>query len=239
MVQFYFICYGQVFFGVVNYDKFFQLGYQQVCWFGEYYCVCGEIFDVLVIGDLVCYVEIGEGIQEGFGSSLVVDLQFGFNEFDFYFIVDVYLSVYFEEVLLEGVFMVVFYWVLKKVMQCWQVGCLEGNLLESWQGFCDWVVGVMVYIQEQYVDCDWVLVVSFGGVIVMWMWYMFNIVDDVVVEFNLQICNIGVIQGFFNKNVYCFFIFNQVLYLDWEDCGDVIIYSQNGLKRLGYNGCFI
>ena len=121
--------------------------------------------------------------------------------------------------------MAAFYRVLKKAMQRWQAGRLEGNLPESWPGFCDRVAGAMAHIQEQYADRDRVLVVSSGGAIAMWMRHMLNTADDTVVELNLQIRNTGVTQGFFNKNVYRLSIFNQVPHLDREDRGDAITYS--------------
>ena len=176
-------------------------------------------------GDLVRHVVTGEGIQEGLGSALPADLQPGLNEFDFHSIVDAYLSAHPEEVPPEGASMAAFYRVLKKAMQRWQAGRLEGNLPESWQGFCDRVAGAMAHIQNQYADRDRVLVVSSGGAIAMWMRHMLNTADDTVVELNLQIRNTGVTQGFFNKNVYRLSIFNQVPHLDQEDRGDAITYS--------------
>ena len=225
MAQFHLIRHGQASFGAANYYKPSQMGHQQARWLGEDYRARGETFDALVTGDLVRHVETGEGIQEGLGSSLAADLQPGLNEFDFHSIVDAYLSAHPEEVPPEGASMAAFYRVLKKAMQRWQAGRLEGNLPESWQGFCDRVAGAMAHIQEQYADRDRVLVVSSGGAIAMWMRHMLNTADDTVVELNLQIRNTGVTQGFFNKNVYRLSIFNQVPHLDREDRGDAITYS--------------
>ena len=225
MAQFHLIRHGQASFGAANYDQLSQLGHQQARWLGAYYRERGQSFDALVTGDLVRHVETGEGIQEGLGSALTSALPPGPNEFDFHSIVDAYLSAHPEAAPPEGAPVAAFYRLLKKAMQRWQSDRLEGNLPESWQGFCDRVAGAMAHIQAQYADRERVLVVSSGGAIAMWMRHMLNTADDTVVELNLQIRNTGVTQGFFNQNVYRLSIFNQVPHLDIEDRGASITYS--------------
>lgn len=225
MGQFYLIRHGQASFGADNYDKLSQLGHQQARWLGEHYRERGLSFDALVTGDLVRHVETGQGILEGLGVTMKPDVQPGLNEFDFHSIVDAYLSAHPDQAPPEGAPVAAFYRLLKKAMQRWREDELEGNLPESWQGFCDRVAGAMAHIQQQYADRERVLVVSSGGAIAMWMRHMLKTADDTVVELNLQIRNSSVTHGFFNRNVYRLSVFNEVPHLEREDRLDSITYS--------------
>lgn len=225
MGQFYLIRHGQASFGAANYDKLSQLGHQQARWLGEHYRDRGLAFDALVTGDLVRHVETGEGVLAGLGSNLKAELHPGLNEFHFHSIVDAYLSAYPEQAPAAGAPVAAFYRVLKNAMQSWRRDELQGNLPESWSGFCDRVADAMEHIRQQHAGRERVLVVSSGGAIAMWMRHMLNTADDTVVELNLQIRNSSVTHGFFNQNVYRLSVFNQVPHLEREDRFDAITYS--------------
>lgn len=213
MVEFFLVWYGQVLFGIDDYDWFFVVGDQQGVWFGEYFVWQGLMFDCVICGMMNCYVQMVVVILCGMDcEGVVVDCYFGLNEYDFYGLFVVVVSDYLEIVWFVVGLMKEYFCVFWQVLQLWIEDKFGDVVFEIWVYFQQCVVDVCVVICYGGGQC--VLVVSFGGLIVVIVQQVFVVLLFSVIVLNLQICNSSFLQFFFNVEVFYFVLFNGILYLE-------------------------
>lgn len=226
MANFFLVRHGQASFDSDNYDQLSPLGHQQSTWLGEYFNARGIDFDAVVSGDLVRHVETAEGIFAGLGSTHELDIQPGLNEFDFRGLAAAYLATHPDAVVPQrGDGRRAFYQMLKKAMFAWIDGRLDGQDIETWEGFTQRINAALSHIREQYHHTSNVLIVSSGGVIGTFGHLVWRTDPTSMVEMNMQIYNSSVSQGFFNEHVYRLGTFNHVPHLDTKERQDAITYS--------------
>src|SRR5699024_267990 len=226
MANFYWVRHGQASFDSDNYDQLSTLGHQQSEWLGEYFKARNIDFAAVVSGDLVRHIETAEGIFAGLGSTHEIDLQPGLNEFDFRGLAQAYLATHPQaKVPSRKDGRRAFYQMLKEAMFAWIDGRLDGENIETWDGFKQRISDALAHIRTQYHNADNVLIVSSGGVIGTFGHLVWRTDPNSMVEMNMQIYNSGISQGFFNEHVFRLGTFNHVPHLDTRERQEAVTYS--------------
>lgn len=83
---------GQASFGASDYDALSPLGHDQARLLGRALAARGTVPDRVIRGDLRRHRETVSGIREGLGHDVPVDIDAGWDEFDFGHVIDVHLS---------------------------------------------------------------------------------------------------------------------------------------------------
>jgi broad specificity phosphatase PhoE len=214
MAELYLVRHGQASFGSDNYDKLSPLGHQQAQWLGDYFRDRSLSFDSILMGDLVRHRETAEGIAKGMQLQQPQYQVFsGLNEFDFHALLRVYMEQFPQQALAKDAPPSAFYKLLKKSMQLWSHGELEGDLPETWTQFEERVAEVLKSVQDR-LQGQRVLAVSSGGAISMALRQILQAPSETVIELNLQTRNTGVSHCFFNQRSLRLSGFNSVPHLD-------------------------
>jgi broad specificity phosphatase PhoE len=83
---------GQASFGASDYDALSEVGHVQSRLLGEALAARGAVPDRIIRGDLRRHRETVEGIVAGLGRDVPVDVDAGWDEFDFSHVIDVHQS---------------------------------------------------------------------------------------------------------------------------------------------------
>lgn len=225
MSEFYLVRHGQASFGAKNYDKLSELGHRQALWLGQYFRERGIDFSHLYRGDMVRHRETAEGISSGLGTAPSVNINAGFNEFDFENVGQSYLSVHPEKSLAKDAQPTDFYRLLKLAMLAWSQNELpETTLRETWQQFQSRVKDALLSVCEQGGEQP-IVIVSSGGAISMLMSLVLGLESKQVIELNMQIRNTSVSHFYFSHNTVRLASFNNVPHLDRSDRQSAITFS--------------
>lgn len=223
MAQLYLVRHGQASFGAADYDKLSEVGHQQSLLLGQYFAQRNIIFDKVVTGDMRRHKETASGIQLGAQTSVDVNADAGWNEFDFNAVVNAYLLVYPQSRPPNDAPRTAFYRLLKSAMLAWSKQEIDENLPESWQAFTGRVEAAVSRICDS--SAKNVLVASSGGVIAITMMNMLGLSVEKAINFNLQIKNTSINHFFFNRDGIQLSSFNNVGHLDLPEHRALITYS--------------
>ena len=223
MAQLYLVRHGQASFGAADYDKLSDVGHKQSLLLGQYFAQRNIVFDSVVTGDMRRHKETAAGIQLGAGTSIDVNTDADWNEFDFNAVVGAYLTMYPEQKPAADAPRAEFYRLLKSAMFAWSKNEIGDDLPESWDAFTGRVHGAVGRICES--EGKNVLVASSGGAIAITMMNMLGLTVEKAVNFNLQIKNTSINHFFFNRDGIQLSSFNNVGHLDLPERKSLITYS--------------
>ncbi|TQV86040.1 histidine phosphatase family protein [Exilibacterium tricleocarpae] len=224
MSEFFLVRHGQASFGAENYDKLSPLGHQQARWLGDYFAARDIHFERVLIGDLVRHRETAQSLCEALPAVPEFDIHTGLNEFDFYRISVAYLAIHPEQQPPAGASAREFYGVLKRAMQAWRRGELEGELPETWAQFEQRVGAALSYICETKTSRP-TLVVSSGGAMAMLLRHVLDFDGENVINLNMQMKNTGVSHFYYSDTAVRLSSFNNVPHLDIDGRSDSITFS--------------
>jgi broad specificity phosphatase PhoE len=219
MAELYLVRHAQASFGSENYDKLSDLGHHQSRLLGEHFRSCNINFDKVITGDMVRHQETASGILGHFND---VEVDTGWNEFDFNAVVSGYLRLHPELKPATGAPRSDWYRILKAAMVAWSQQ--ELTLMdEDWASFES---RVQSSAQSVFDGADKkVLVVSSGGAIAVCLMQLLGLNIQKAIDFNLQIRNTSVHHIFFNKANAQLHSFNSVPHLDKSEHINLITYS--------------
>lgn len=165
----YLVRHGQASFGKKNYDALSDLGHEQSRVLGRALAARNVRPDVIVRGDLRRHRETAAGILEGLGLDLPVEIDGGWDEFDFQHVVEVHKPLYRSRTLMmadlarTGQPKAAFQQVFEEATTRWTGGGHDGDYLESFPSFVRRVAGAVGRAASLQPDRGTVLVVSSGG----------------------------------------------------------------------------
>jgi len=219
MSELFLIRHAQASFGSENYDKLSELGHHQSSLLGEYFKQRNISFDHAVTGNMLRHRETAQGIV---GDVDTVEIDSGWNEFDFQSIMSAYFAIHPEKKPPEGAPKSEFYKALKVAMLAWSQDAL-GPLQEDWKSFEARVENAATRVfNSQYKK---VMVVSSGGAISVLLMQLLGLPLAKAIDFNLQIKNSSVHHFYFNKSSVQLSSFNNVPHLDHPERQHLISYS--------------
>lgn len=225
MAELYLIRHGQASFGSSNYDQLSELGHQQSRWLGEYFLDRGIEFDTIITGDMQRHRETAEGICQGLRISPAPFTVYSeLNEFDFQALIIAYIEQFPAQTPTASTTTAEYFKLLKKAMQLWITGELQGDLPESWAQFEQRVARARQEIQQQF-HRQKVLAVSSGGAIAMTLRQILNAPSETVIDLNLQTKNTAIAHCFFNPAVMRMNSYNHAPHLDSSERAHNITYS--------------
>ncbi|TDF41844.1 histidine phosphatase family protein [Alteromonadaceae bacterium M269] len=225
MSEVYLVRHGQASFGAANYDQLSDLGYKQAVWLGEYFKEIGVQFNAVMQGDMKRHQQTAQGICEGLGLDLPVDVQPGLNEFDFEKISQSYLKIHPHDKPEKDAPRSDFYRLLKKAMFAWMNDELpHQELSESWEMFEQRVRDVQKRLQQQPKGSN-TLIVSSGGAISMFVALAMSMPKEQVVHLNMQTKNAGFSRFFVGRDAYHLSSFNNAPHLETTQRKSSVTYS--------------
>lgn len=219
MSQLYLVRHGQASFGAANYDQLSPLGYQQAQWLGEYFQELGIQFDRVITGSLSRQQQTAQAILAGNGQDLPLQIDAGFNEFDFHGLAAIYCR--FSEIPMPGTDNGGrdFFQMLRKAMIAWSRGELHATApdtdsptLETWEQFHERVHDALQQLIAREED-ETVLAVSSGGAMAMALSQVLHCGVDTLINLNMQTRNTGVHHLFYNQRGFQLAGFNALAHL--------------------------
>ncbi|OFE11180.1 hypothetical protein PHACT_15170 [Pseudohongiella acticola] len=231
MSQLYLVRHGQASFGAANYDQLSPLGYQQAQWLGEHFRALNIQFDRVVTGSLSRQQQTAQAILDGNAQSLPLNVDEGFNEFDFHGLARIYCR--FSEIPVPGTANGgrEFFQMLRKAMIAWSRGELHavdsepGDLaLETWDQFHDRVHDALQQLIAREQD-ETVLAVSSGGAMAMVLSQVLHCGVDTLINLNMQTRNTGVHHLFYNQRGFQLAGFNALAHLQQPGRMDALSYT--------------
>ncbi|MCX6399802.1 MAG: phosphoglycerate mutase family protein [Propionibacteriales bacterium] len=165
----YLVRHGQASFGKKDYDALSDLGHLQSRVLGRELAFREIRPDLIVRGDLRRHRETAEGIIDGLEFDVPVEVDPGWDEFDFQHVVEVHKPLYRSRTLMladlartrhpKAAFQAVF----EEATQRWTGGGFDGEYAESFPTFSNRVETALHRVAEHAPDHGTVLVVSSGG----------------------------------------------------------------------------
>ncbi|MFW6866284.1 histidine phosphatase family protein [Nocardioides sp. CPCC 206347] len=165
----YLVRHGQASFGKKDYDALSDLGHLQSRVLGRELAYREIRPDLIIRGELRRHRETAEGIIEGLELDVPVEVDPGWDEFDFQHVVEVFKPLYRSRTLMvadlartrhpKAAFQAVF----EDATARWIGGGFDGEYAESFPAFTSRVEGALGRMAERGPDKGTVLVVSSGG----------------------------------------------------------------------------
>ncbi|MDO9520835.1 MAG: histidine phosphatase family protein [Pseudohongiella sp.] len=234
MSQLFLVRHGQASFGAANYDQLSDLGYQQARWLGEHFGGLDIKFDRVVAGSLARQQQTAQEIQSGIGQSLPIDIDPGFNEFDFHTLTRIYCHSCNIELPGTSDGGRLFFQMLRKAMVAWSQDELYAQTvpvqqpypaaLETWDEFYQRVHSAMQSLSAPD-DEQNVLVVSSGGAMAMAVSQILGCGVDTLINLNLQTRNTGIHHFYFNQRGFQLAAFNNQPHLQRKDRLHALTYT--------------
>ncbi len=165
----YLVRHGQASFGKRDYDALSEIGHEQSRVLGEALAGRGVRPDRIVRGGMRRHRETAEGIVEGLGTDVPIDVDDGWDEFDFQHVMQVHKPMYRSRTLMlmdvartpaaerRAKFQAMF----EDATARWTEGTADGDYHESFPAFTERVAGALTRTAE--LADETVLVVSSGG----------------------------------------------------------------------------
>ena len=160
---------GQASFGKRDYDALSELGFEQARVLGEAWAARGVVPDLVVRGELRRHRETAEGIVEGLGGEVRIEVEPGWDEFDFQHVVRVHKPLYRSRTLMiadlartrqpKAAFQKVF----EDATVRWTGGEYDDEYHESFPAFSERVDRALRSTAERCGPGGTVVVVSSGG----------------------------------------------------------------------------
>lgn len=169
----YLVRHGQASFGKRDYDALSDLGHEQARILGRSLAARNVAPDVIVRGELRRHRETAEGIVEGLvegkGRHVEIEVDAGWDEFDFQHVVQVHKPLYRSRTLMLADLAVTrqrhakFQRIFEDATERWTGGSNDADYHESFPAFADRVQGALRRTAELVAPGGTVLVVSSGG----------------------------------------------------------------------------
>jgi broad specificity phosphatase PhoE len=160
---------GQASFGKRNYDALSELGHEQARVLGAALAARGVMPDLVVRGDLRRHDETAIGIVEGLGQGVTVDVDPGWNEFDFEHVVQVHKPLYKSRAFMMADLVrtrqpkVAFQKVFEDATVRWTGGVHDDDYFESFPAFSSRVDAALRRAADLVPERGTLVVVSSGG----------------------------------------------------------------------------
>jgi broad specificity phosphatase PhoE len=160
---------GQASFGKKDYDALSELGHEQSRVLGRALAARNVVPDLVVRGELRRHRETAEGIVEGLGRDVPIDVDAGWDEFDFLHVVQVHKPLYRSRTLMMadlargGRPREAFQKVFEDATLRWTGGDYATDYRESFAAFSERVDAAMQRSAARVAAHGTVLVVSSGG----------------------------------------------------------------------------
>lgn len=160
---------GQASFGKKDYDALSELGHEQSRVLGRAFAARGVVPDLVVRGELRRHRETAEGIVEGLGGKVPIEVDPGWDEFDFLHVVQVHKPLYRSRTLMMadlargGRPREAFQKVFEDATLRWTGGDYESEYHESFAAFSARVDEALQRAADRLAGQGTVVVVSSGG----------------------------------------------------------------------------
>lgn len=165
----YLVRHGQASFGKKDYDALSDLGHEQSRVLGRELAAREIRPDLIVRGELRRHRETAEGILEGLDLHVPIDVDPGWDEFDFQHVVEVHKPLYRSRALMAADLVrtghpkAAFQTVFEEATQRWIGGGFDGDYAESFPAFTGRVEGALERVAQRAPEKGTVVVVSSGG----------------------------------------------------------------------------
>jgi broad specificity phosphatase PhoE len=160
---------GQASFGKKDYDALSELGHEQSRVLGRAFAARGVVPDLVVRGELRRHRETAEGLVEGLGREVPIEVDPGWDEFDFQHVVQVHKPLYRSRTLMMadlargGRPREAFQKVFEEATTRWTGGAYETEYHESFAAFSLRVDEALQRSADRASAHGTVVVVSSGG----------------------------------------------------------------------------
>ena len=160
---------GQASFGKRDYDALSELGFEQGRVLGQAWAARGVVPDLVVRGELRRHRETAEAIVEGLGREVQIDVDPGWDEFDFQHVVRVHKPLYRSRTLMMADLVrtrqpkAAFQKVFEDATVRWTGGEYDDDYHESFPAFSERVDRALRNTAERCGPGGTVVVVSSGG----------------------------------------------------------------------------
>jgi broad specificity phosphatase PhoE len=160
---------GQASFGKKDYDALSELGHEQSRVLGRALAARNVVPDLVVRGELRRHRETAEGIVEGLGRDVPIDVDAGWDEFDFLHVVRVHKPLYRSRTLMMadlargGRPREAFQKVFEDATTRWTGGAYATEYHESFEAFSTRVDDALRRAADRVAAHGTVMVVSSGG----------------------------------------------------------------------------
>lgn len=165
----YLVRHGQASFGKRDYDALSELGHEQARILGRSMAARNITPDLVIRGELRRHRETAEGIVEGLGRHVEVEVDPGWDEFDFQHVVQVHKPLYRSRTLMLADLAVTrqrhekFQRIFEDATERWTGGAHDAEYHESFGAFSARVDGALRRTAEVVTAGGTVVVVSSGG----------------------------------------------------------------------------
>jgi broad specificity phosphatase PhoE len=160
---------GQASFGKKDYDALSELGHEQSRVLGRAFAARGVVPDLVLRGELRRHRETAEGIVEGLGRDVPIEVDAGWDEFDFLHVVQVHKPLYRSRTLMMadlargGRPREAFQKVFEDATLRWTGGDYETEYHESFAAFSARVDAALRRAADRIAAHGTLMVVSSGG----------------------------------------------------------------------------
>ena len=160
---------GQASFGKRDYDALSELGHEQARVLGRALAARGVVPDTIVRGELRRHRETADGIVEGLGRHVEIEVDAGWDEFDFQHVVKVHKPMYRSRTVMLADLARTrqprekFQKIFEDATDRWTGGTSDADYHESFPDFSARVDGALRRTAERVASGGTVLVVSSGG----------------------------------------------------------------------------
>jgi len=172
----YLVRHGQASFGKKDYDALSELGHEQARVLGRAFAARGVVPDLVVRGELRRHRETAEAILEGLsleglGRDVDVEVDAGWDEFDFEHVMKVHKPLYRSRTLMLADYALTpasqrkarFQQMFEEATERWTGGAVDGDYHESFPAFTARVQGALQRTAALQPERGTVVVVSSGG----------------------------------------------------------------------------
>jgi broad specificity phosphatase PhoE len=160
---------GQASFGARDYDQLSEVGHEQARVLGRALAARGVVPDLVVRGGLRRHDQTAAGIVEGLGTDVRVEVEPGWDEFDFQHVVEVHKPLWRSRTAMKadlartGRPRQAFQRAFEEATARWTGGASDHEYAESFPAFGDRVSHALDATAKRLEDHRVVLVVSSGG----------------------------------------------------------------------------
>jgi len=223
MTRLILIRHAQASFGSSNYDQLSSLGHQQSSWLGQHLEKRGLIPNSIICGTLTRHRETVNGILEQLNSTMTVEQNRDWNEFEFKKIIEAFLLQH-PEMMPSDKSPKSFFSLLKKSMLAWSHNELGHYQGETWLEFESRIIHALSKLQTENKEGT-VWLVSSGGAIAMLLKQVLEVSNQKMIDLNFQIHNSSMTDIYLRKDKVLLSSFNQVPHLDHQERLNAITYA--------------
>jgi broad specificity phosphatase PhoE len=152
---------GQASLGAANYDQLSDIGHQQAKWLGEHHKRLGTRIDRILMGSLARHRQTAEGILEGLGQEIPMDIDEGFNELRSAGLFEALQAQYPHLIQETGNLRRDYHNNMERVLTLWMSGEIATDGRVSWEQFCADIQRAFINACDGSAPCT--LVVTSGG----------------------------------------------------------------------------